>query len=139
MAVAALTPRVRSIIICDDIFTSATAEDVFTLEGVRLHIGATSLPLRAEINLFMIASSVRKGNYAGKILVVNQQTDKLTRYVKFFATFDGTNELVPLAVFLGGCSFPAAGQYRFEIYFAAPGGHEALKGELPFYVLSDEE
>ena len=56
MAVAALTPRVRSIIICDDIFTSTLAEDVFTLEGVRLYLRVNSPPGRAELSFFIILS-----------------------------------------------------------------------------------
>jgi len=139
MAVAAVTPRVRSIIICDNLFTSTTAEDVFTLEGVRLNMWADSLPLRAELSFFMILSNARKGSYHGKILIVNQQTDKLTRYVKFLATFDEANDLVPLYVDLGECVFSIAGPYRFEVYFSAQGGGEALKGELPFNVLPYEE
>jgi hypothetical protein len=35
--------------------------------------------------------------------------------------------------------FPEAGLYNFEIYFAARGGGETLKGEHPFTVLAEEE
>jgi hypothetical protein len=31
------------------------------------------------------------------------------------------------------------GKYTVEIYFSAPGGGEALKGEHPFIVLSNQE
>jgi hypothetical protein len=44
MAVAAVTPRVRTIVICDDVATSPTEEGVFTLEGVRQHLEAASFP-----------------------------------------------------------------------------------------------
>jgi hypothetical protein len=52
MAVAAVTPRVRTIVIrtiviCDDVSASLTENGVFTLEGVRLHMQATSFPYRA--------------------------------------------------------------------------------------------
>ena len=44
MAVAAVTPRVRTIVICDDVSASLTENGVFTLEGVRLHLEAASFP-----------------------------------------------------------------------------------------------
>src|SRR5207244_12489450 len=96
MAVASLTPRVRTIVICDDVFVSPTEDGVFTLEGVRQHLEAVSFPWRASLNLFLLLSSPRKGAYAGKILVVDEQSDKAIRYVKFLATFEENNELLPL-------------------------------------------
>ena len=139
MAVAAVTPRVRTIVICDNISASLTESGVFTLEGVRLHLEALTFPCRATLNLYLLLSSPRKGKYAGKILVVNERNDKPIRYVKFVATFEEDNELLPLYVAVGECVFPETGPYRFEIYFAARTGGEALKGEHPFTVLSQEE
>jgi hypothetical protein len=139
MAVATVTPRVRTIVICDDISASLTENSVFTLEGVRLHLEAASFPWRAALSVYLLLSSPRKGRYAGKILVVNERRDKPIRYVKFHATFQEDNELLPLYIAVGDCAFPEAGPYRFEIYFAARDGGEALKGEHPFTVLSHEE
>jgi hypothetical protein len=139
MAVAAVTPRVRTIVICDDISASLTENGVFTLEGVRLHLAASSFPCRAELSLFLLLSNPRKGNYSGKILVVNEHSDKPIRYVKFVATFEEDNELLPLYVIVGDCVFPEAGPYNFEIYFSTQDGGEALKGEHPFTVFSPEE
>src|SRR5438876_8861836 len=93
MAVAPVTPRVRTIVICDDVSASPTEEGVFTLEGVRQHLEAGSFPCRVSLNLFLLLSSPRKGKYAGKILVVNEQANKAVRYVKFIATFEEDNEL----------------------------------------------
>jgi hypothetical protein len=84
-------------------------------------------------------SSSRKGRYSGKILVVNERTDRAIRYVKFLANFREDNELLPLYVEVGDCMFPEAGLYSFEIYFSARGGGEALKGEHPFMAGSQEE
>jgi hypothetical protein len=139
VAVASATPRVRTIVICDDVSASLTEDGVFKLEGVRLHLEAASFPCRAPLNLFLILSSPRKGRYSGKILVVNERNDRLIRYVKFIAAFEENNELLPLYVGVGDCVFPEAGQYSFEIYFSARGGGEALKGGHPFRVLSREE
>jgi hypothetical protein len=139
MAVAAVTPRVRTIVICDDISASITENGVFTLEGVRLHLEAASFPCPAALSVFLLLSSPRKGRYSGKILVVHERSDKPIRYVKFLATFQEDNELLPLYVVVGDCVFPEPGPYRFEIYFAARDGGEALKGEHPFAVLLHEE
>jgi hypothetical protein len=76
MAVAAITPRVRTIVICDDVVASLTEDGVFTLQGVRQHVEFTSLPGRAPLSLFLLPSSSRKGKYAGKILIVNERTDR---------------------------------------------------------------
>ena len=89
--------------------------------------------------LFLLLSSPRKGRYSGKILVVNERSDRPIRYVKFLAGFQEDNELLPLYVDVGDCVFPEAGPYSFEIYFSARDGREALKGEHPFTVVSHEE
>jgi hypothetical protein len=139
MAVAAVTPRVRTIVICDDVAASLTEEGVFTLEGVRQHLEAASFPWRAALNVFLLLSTPRKGKYAGKILIVNERNDRPIRYVKFVATFQEDNELLPLFVAMGDCVFPEAGPYSFAVYFSARRGGEALKGEHPFTVFSHEE
>jgi hypothetical protein len=61
MAIAAVTPRVRTIVICDDISDSLTENGVFTLEGVRLYLEATSFPFHAALSLYLLLASPRKG------------------------------------------------------------------------------
>src|SRR5262245_1546997 len=139
MAAATLTPRVRTIVICDDISGSLTQNGVFTLEGVRFHLAAESFPWRQALSVFLLVSNPRKGKYNGKIPIINEQSDKAIRYVKFTVTFEDENELLALDVDIDDCTFPEAGRYRFEVYFSVPGGGEALKGEHPFIVLSYEE
>jgi hypothetical protein len=139
MAVAAVTPRVRTLVICDEVSASLTEDGVFTLEGVRQHLDATSFPWRAAVSLFLLLSSPRKGRYPGKVLIVNDRSDRPIRYVKFLATFQEDNELLPLYVEIGECAFPEPGLYTFQVYFAARGGVEALKGEHPFFVRRYEE
>ncbi len=139
MAVAAVTPRVRTIVVCDDVAESQFEDGVFTLEGVRQQVRALSFPCRVELSLFMALSSPRKGQYSGRVLIVKERNDRCIRYAKFVADFDQDNEILPLCVELGDCSFPEAGRYNFEIYFAGPNGGEALKAEHPFAVVSPEE
>ncbi len=112
---------------------------MFTLEGVRQHLRAVALPWQASLSLFLLLSSSRKGRYSGKVLLVNERTDKVARYVKFPATFEQDNEMLPLYVEVDECIFPEAGQYNFEVYFSAPGVGETLKGEHPLTVLAEEE
>jgi hypothetical protein len=138
MAAASMTPRVRTIVMCDDNSASLTESNVFTLEGVRQHLEAASFPCRADLSVYLLLSSARRGGYPGKILVVHEYSDKLIRYMKFFATFEKDNELLQLVV-AADCVFPEPGSYRFEVYFAAPEGGEAQKGEHPFTVVSYEE
>ncbi|HEY7155139.1 MAG TPA: hypothetical protein VH575_14340 [Gemmataceae bacterium] len=138
MTVAAITPRVRTIVICDEVSASRTEHRVFNLKGVRQHLTAASFPCRVALRLFLLLSSPRKGKYPGKVLLVNERNERSIRYVKFSATFEEDNELLPLYVDFGDCVFPEAGHYNFEINFAAREG-EALKGEHPFTVFSQEE
>ncbi len=115
MAVAAITPRVRSIAICDEVIASDIEDGVFTLEGVRQRILAEIFPWRAELSLFMILTSPRKGRYDGKILVVSERSDRRVRYSKFTVAFDENNEILPAYVELGDCLFPESGLYNFEV------------------------
>lgn len=139
MAVAAVTPRVRTIVICDDVSPSEIESGVFNLEGVRQHRVAESFPSRSDLSVFLLLSSPRKGRYAGKILLVNDRTDKTIRYVKFHNTFRGANELLPLYVEMNACVFPEPGPYTFQVSFSSPVGEDVLKGEHPFSVLKHEE
>lgn len=139
MAVAAVTPRVRTIVICDAVSPSRTEDRVFTLKGVRQYLEADLFPWRARLSLFLLLSSPRKGKYACKVLIANEHNDRLIRYVKFVAEFEQDNELLPMYVDMSECVFPEAGHYNFAVHFAAPDGGEALKGEHPFTVLSQEE
>ena len=84
-------------------------------------------------------SCPRKGRCSGKILLVNERTEKPVRYVKFLAALQEDTQLLPLYLELGDCAFPEAGQYNFEIHFSACDGGEALKGEHPFRVVCHEE
>lgn len=139
MVVAAITPRVRTIVICDNVVASRREIGVFTLKGVRYQLEAASFPWQSSLRVFLLLSSSRKGDYPGKLLIVNEQSDRSIRYIKFHAAFEEDNELLSLYVDIGNCVFPEAGPYNFEIYFSAQNGSEALKGEHPFTVLRQDE
>lgn len=138
MAIAALTPRVRTIVICEDVSASLTEDRVFALEGVRFEIVASRVPCRTSLYVFLTLSTPRKGSYPGTILLLNERNDKVLRYIKFLAQFETNNDLMPYAIDLGACDFPNDGFYRFEVYFSKH-GVEVLKGEHPFQIISDED
>jgi hypothetical protein len=139
MAVAAVTPRVRTIVICDDISASLTDTGIFTLERVRLQLAASSFPCRAALRLYLLLSSPRKGRHSGKVLVVHERSEKPVRYIEFFANFEEGRDLLPLYLNLGDCVFPEPGLFTFQVYFSARDGAEVLKGEHPFFVVLREE
>jgi hypothetical protein len=139
MSAASLTPRVRILVVCDEVTASEIEAGVFNLEGVRQYIRAESFSCLFRPSLFLLLSCPRKGTYPGKVLVINEQTDQSIRYVKFQATFEKDNELLPLYFDLGDCEFPTPGLYTFQVWFTAPHGEEALKAEHPFYLLTNEE
>lgn len=139
MAVAAITPRVRTIVICDDVSASRTEDRVFTLKGVRQHLEAALFPWRATLRVFLLLSSPRKGRFVGKVLLANERNERVIRYEKFVAQFGKDNDLLPLYVNISECVFPEAGRYNFAVYFSARDGGEVLKGEHLFNVLPTEE
>ena len=140
MAIAALTPRVRTIVICNTVSASLPEDDVFSLDGVRHNIRAPSLPCHVPLELFLLLSSARKGTYLGKVFVMNERTERLVRYGRFDAVFHEDNALLPTSVDLGNCVFREPGRYTFEVYFTVRGGDgDILKGEHPFTVLADED
>jgi hypothetical protein len=139
VAVAAVTPRVRTIVICDEAVASPTESDVFTLEGVRVRLQAERFPWHAALSVYLLLSSARKGKYAGRILLINERNEKPIRYGKFLVTFEGDHEMMPIYVDLGQCVFAESGPYRFEIHFSVRDGGEAQKGEHPFHVLAPQE
>jgi hypothetical protein len=134
MSVAALTPRVRIMAVCDEVAPSTTEPGVFTLEGVRQQASVGACPARCPVSVFLLLSNPRAGTHDGSILVVNEQDDKTVRYVHFGVTFQGPNEVLPLFVDFE-CTFPGPGPYSFQVWFSGPNGGAALKGEQPFYVL----
>jgi len=139
MSAAALTPRVRVLVICDEAVASDVESGVFTLEGVRQHLSGGPFPWRAPLTLFLVLSSPRKGTYTGNVVVVDDETDRTVRYANFRAAFEEDNEVLPLCVDLGECEFPRAGSYSVQVWFSPPKGRDVLKAEQPLYVFDNAE
>lgn len=139
MAAAAVTPRVRMIVICDEVSASETEDGVFNLEGVRQYFRAATFPWRADLCVLLLLSSARKGRYPGTIRVVRDQDERVIRLVNFTTTFRIDNEFLFVPLGIDSCVFPKPGRYTFQVSFSSRGGEEALKGEYPFALISDEE
>ena len=71
MTAAALTPRVRIFVVCDEVIPSDIEEAVYTLEGVRQHSTASNFPCLRSLNAFLVLSCPRKGTYAGTVKIVD--------------------------------------------------------------------
>jgi hypothetical protein len=135
----AITPRVRSVLICDDVIASDLEPNVVTLEGVRQQLSATSFPVAVELHAFMVLSCPRQGSFDGTVRVIDPGTEKTLRYTKFTAVFDD-EEVIPIEADLGVCRFPQPGSYTFEVWLTPPGGApDVLKAEFPFKVHQIED
>ncbi len=129
MALSAVTPRVRAILVCDEITASPTEYEVFNLEGVRQQLYAESFPWRVPLSVFLLLSSPRTGwQYPGRIVILNEANNRLVRYIKFVANFQEANQLFSLSMDLGDCVFPTIGRYNFEVHFSSRDG-DVQKGE----------
>lgn len=136
MAIAALTPRVRIMAICDGVRESNTEAGVFHLKGVRQRMVVHSVPfVPSRLWLFLLLSSPRPGEFPGYVVIIQDQTDKTI----FFG------QLKPRPIFQGDdmfwatryrirCSFPAEGRYTVQLWFFQEQGSDVLKGETPFTI-----
>jgi hypothetical protein len=139
MAVAAITPRVRIMAICDEVLPSDIETDVYTIEGVRQHLTADSFPAISHLCVYMLLSSSRKGNFQGQIKIIDEQSNRrVIRYCKFSARFREDNETITKVVAIEDIRFREPGFYTFEVWFEVRAGTEVCKGELPFQVLKYE-
>jgi hypothetical protein len=138
-AAAALTPRVRIMVVCDEVIPSDIENDVFTLEGVRQHVVAELLPCLFEPTLYLCLSCSRRGKYRGETLIIHDRSDRTIRQVKFTATFRHDNEMLPITIAMGECRFPEPGEYTLQVSFVSQRGEWVLKAEQPFEVLSRED
>ncbi len=77
-ATVALTPRVRIMVICDDVRKSKTEAGVFHLKGVRQEIAAEAFPFVPwRLWLFLVLSNHRAGTFPGYVRVFNERTDRV--------------------------------------------------------------
>jgi hypothetical protein len=139
MVAAALTPRVRILVVCDAVTPSDTEEDVYTLEGVRQRIHSKAFPCKRDLSVFLLVSCPRRGRYQGSVRLVNNQTTRVVRWAAFSITFQHDNEMLSFWVDVANSRFPEPGEHSMEVWFTARSGASAQKGELPFHVIEEED
>lgn len=139
MSAAALTPRVRALVVCDDALASDIEVGVHTLEGTRLSFQASAFPCVRSLWVYLLLSYPRRGRFEGQVRLLDDRDAKVLRYAKFEARFTGSQYQVPLLVEMDHCNFPAAGSYTFEVHFSTRLG-DPQKAEQSFHVHpADEE
>lgn len=136
---AALTPRVRIVVVCDGIRPSKLENAVFHLRGARCHTVGVSFPWRRRLRLFLVLSSPRQGRFPGCIKVINDQTDKVVFYGEIDPAplFPEDGDPLPLDLPVN-ISFPQPGRYTVTVWFFQETTADVLKMEQPFYVLESE-
>jgi hypothetical protein len=139
MAAAALTPRVRVMVVCEGIRPSRAEDGVFHLQGVRNYIAAASFPfVPRPLWLYLVLSSPRKGKYPGYVRVIDDQADQTISFRKIDPVpvfHEGVEFLyvpVPLA-----CRFAHPGRYLIQVWFFQQEAADVLKAEQPFDVLQE--
>jgi hypothetical protein len=136
---AALTPRVRTLVVCDGVRASKVEESVFHLRGTRYQLRADSFPLRRRLRLFLILSSPRPGRFPGYVKVIHDSTDRTVYYGRIEPPprFPTGADLLPLALPVT-VQFPQAGRYTMQVWFFQETAADVLKMEQPFDVLERE-
>jgi hypothetical protein len=106
---AALVPRVRILVVCDEAVASEIEDGVFTLEGVRQGFHASSFPCIRDLAVYLLLSYPRSGRFDGQIELKHDLEDKTIRSAQFTAAFAAGENLLALAVDLDNCVFPEPG------------------------------
>ena len=135
---AALTPRVRIMVVCDDVIPNEIEDGVFTLENVRQHVSADTFPCFLEFSVFLLLSCPQPGDYPGLLLIRDARAG-IIHSQRFPVTIDQVNELNPFFLDMGPFEFTEPGQYAFEVWFLDDSQLYAQKGEQPFFIWHNEE
>jgi hypothetical protein len=136
---AALTPRVRTLIVCDSVKLSTAEEDVFHLRGARWQVHAVSFPFRRRLRLFVLLSNPREGRYPGYIRVIHDESERAVFYgaIEPAPLFERDSDFVPIDLPIR-VTFPQAGRYTVQVWFFQESSADVLKMELPFFIWKSE-
>ncbi len=139
MSAAALSPRVRIMVICEGVKQSQIEDRVFDLKGVRYSVRATSFPFRpSRLWLFLVLSSPRAGRFPGSVQIVDEQTDRVVHmaHINPDPEFHDDDEYCAVSMGLR-CSLPRPGRYVMQTRFFQVNSGDVVKGELPFDVFEE--
>src|SRR5260370_42121674 len=136
---AALTPRVRTLVVCDGIRASRLEENVFHLRGARWPLLAAAFPFRGRLRLFVILSSPRPGRFPSYVKVIEDESDQAVFYGQIQPSpwFPEAGDLLPLDVPVY-VRFPRPGPYTVQVWFFQETSADVLKMEQPLFVLEGE-
>lgn len=138
MSAAAITPNVKGIVVCDEVFGSDVEANVFTLEGVRHEFVASSFPHDHTYWLFLHLESARAGTWNGNVRFIHNETAREARRVPLRLNFDQLEQNVGHAILVPNGRFPLPGLYNIEVWFWDQQGREVLKGERTFHLIEGE-
>lgn len=139
MSAASITPRVRTILLCNRVRESAREEVVFDLKGVRDSLAAESFPYRPRhLALFLVLTSPRAGRHPGSALITEMSTGRAVFQQEFDAQFDEDLGTLYLTVPIR-CKFERPGSYHIEIRFFQYEAPDVIKGEQVFKVFERGE
>jgi hypothetical protein len=134
---AVLTPRVRTLVVCDRVISPEEPDTICDLEGVRCLISAEEFPCApSQLWIYLLLSNPRPGTFPGYVLVVDQTNDNAIFYGRIEPTFEEDDLFVPVFLPLS-CSFLHPGEYTVQILFLQRETNkpDVVKAEQPFYVL----
>jgi len=136
---AALTLRVRTLVVCDGIRASKTEENVFHLRGARSHLFANAFPFRRLLRLFLVLSSPRPGRFPSYVKVIDDQNDQAVFYGQIDPSplFPDAGDWLPLDV-PDHVRFPRPGRYTVQLWFFQETAADVLKMEQPLYIPEQE-
>jgi hypothetical protein len=129
LSAAALTPRVRTLVVCDEATASDAEDGVYSVKGVRHEGYASAFPHRRSLTLYLLLSSPREGVFTCIPTVTDEAETWAYRFRTVRIGFAEENEPMPIPLNLGEFEFPEPGRYVFQIWFTSPAGDNVLKGE----------
>ncbi len=134
----ALTPRVRVLLVCDDIQPSEDEENVFHLWGTRYQMFADAFPVWCQLRVFLIVSHVHPGRYPAYVSVIDERAEESLFDGRIVAEFseDGGYCAFDMPVSI---EFPSEGRYWVQVAFGSDVRSAILKKEEPFHVRATEE
>jgi hypothetical protein len=112
-----VSPRVHTLVVCDDIELVADEPDVFNLLGVRTGFPANGFPYTHPQLCVYVQATGYPGTAALRIAVVHGDSDEEEFvYPDQEIPFDGPLRVLPLYWYLEDCTFPEAGIYYVQVY-----------------------
>lgn len=133
MSGAALTPRVRTLVVCDEAVASDIEDGVFALEGVRYGFGSEAFPCTRSFWIYLLLTYPRGGRFDGEVLMSPFAENRMLRIATFTADFDANPGVHALTVEFNNCTFPTPGSYLIQVRFWTSSG-AVLKKDDHFHV-----